>query len=337
MGQFHRFWQPLAWPVLGRRGGVHRGIGARAVGVAAGRGAGTRAARGAKRQNWVWHTPTSVLVVAALVAVPVAVFVRPARRPPALAFSAGAAVLVAAVLAPWIWHWGPVVRDSAEAGPYRSPPAFETVRISPGAVSVFKRVHGPPPVVMGDPQRLFELYAFADVRAAVLPEARTRALPRLNESQLNHLGEEFFSLETTAARRNAILLRLHVSYVLLDLRDQPPDVLRRIIADPALRVIYRDPADVPDHLGRFEILRVNSGHRRALGSRQPCRAAARRRRFRRRWWWRPPPPTRGERRCPHAPPMQPRRRRRRAVPAACRRRRTAARRSGARPGTGAAC
>ena len=51
---------------------------------------------------------------------------------------------------------------------------------------------------------------------------------------------------------------MHASYVLLDLRDQPPDVVRRIAADPALRVVYRDPADTPDHLGRFEILRVNA-------------------------------------------------------------------------------
>jgi hypothetical protein len=267
MGQFHRFWQPLAWPVLAAAGAcivasvLGRWVWPAAVVLAL----GLHEVRG---QTWVWHTPTSVLVVAALVAVPVAAFSRPARRPPALAFSPGAAVLVAAVLAPWIWHWGPVVRDSAEAGPYRSPPAFETVRISPGVVSAFRRLDASPPVVMGDPQRLFELYAFADVRTAVLPEARTRALPRLDESRLNHLGEEFFALETTASRRNAILLRLHVSYVLLDLRDQPPDVLGRIIADPALRVIYRDPADVPDHLGRFEILRVNTAaaERSAAGS-----------------------------------------------------------------------
>jgi hypothetical protein len=267
MGQFHRFWQPLAWPVLAAAGAcmvasaLGRWVWPLAVVLAVG-------LHEVRHMNWVWHTPTSVLVVAALVAVPVAVLVRPARRAPALAFSPGAAVLVAAVLAPWIWHWGPVVRDSAEAGPYRSPPAFETVRISPGAVSVFTRVHGSPPVVLGDPQRLFELYAFADVRTAILPEARTRAVPRVNEGRLNALGEEFFSLETTVARRNAILLRLHVSYVLLDLRDQPPDVLQRIIADPALRAIYRDPADVPDHLGRFEILRVNAAtaERSAAGS-----------------------------------------------------------------------
>ncbi len=256
MGQFHRFWQPLAWPAAAAAGAcmaaafLGRWVWPVAIVIALG-------LHEVRNVTWVWHTPTSVLVVAALVAVPIAVFVRPAKSPPALAFSPGAVVLVAAVLAPWIWHWGPVVRDSAEAGPYRSPPAFETVRISPGAVSAFRRMHGPPPVVLGDPQRLFELFAFANVHVAVLPEARTRAVPRVNESELNHLAEEFFSLETTSARRNAILLRLHVADVMLDLRDQPPDVVQRIMADPALRPIYRDPADVPDHLGRFEILRVN--------------------------------------------------------------------------------
>jgi hypothetical protein len=217
--------------------------------------------------NWVWHTPTSVLVVAALLAVPLALRWRSAAAP-ALALSPGAVALVAAVLAPWVWHWGPVVRDSAEAGPYRAEPAFETVRITPGVAAAFRRIHGPPPVVLGDPQRLFELFAFANIRAAVLPEARTRAVPKLDEHDLNHLAQSFFSLETTTAERNAILARLHVSYVMLDLRDQPPDVLARIMADPALRRVYLDPADVPDHLGRFEILRVNAAttDRSAAGS-----------------------------------------------------------------------
>ena len=120
--------------------------------------------------------------------------------------------------------------------------------------------------MLGDPQRLFELFAFADVRAAVLPEARTRAVPKLDESWST--THRVFSLDPTAAHRNAILRRLHASYVLLDLRDQPPDVLRRILADPALHVIYRDPATTPDHLGRFVILRVNAAtdDRSATGS-----------------------------------------------------------------------
>jgi hypothetical protein len=266
MGQFHRFWQPLTWPAVVAAGAC---VAAAALGrwawpVALAIALGLHEVRGVP---WVWHTPTSVLVVLGLVAVPAALR-WPAKGPPALALSPGAVALVAALLAPWVWHWGPVVRTSAESGPYRSPPAFETVRISPGAVAAFRRLPGPPPVVLGDPQRLFELFAFADVRAAVLPEARTRAVPKLDEARLNHLEQSFFSLETTNARRNAILRALHVSYVLLDLRDQPPDVLRRIVADPALQLVYRDPSDVPDHLGRFEILRVKAAtaERSAAGS-----------------------------------------------------------------------
>jgi hypothetical protein len=254
MGQFHRFWQPLTWPAVAAAGAC---IAAAALGrwtwpVAIALALGLHEVRGV---DWVWRTPTSVLVVAALVAVPLALW-RPSRRQPVLAVSPAAVALVAALLAPWVWHWGPVVRDSAEAGPYRPEPAFETVRTTPGVVREFGRLPGPAPVVLGDPQRLFELFAFADIRAAVLPEARTRAVPKLDEASRNHLGQVFFSLETTDERRNQILRRLQVDYVLLDLRDQPPDVLRRIMADPALAFVYRDPARAPDHLGRFEILRV---------------------------------------------------------------------------------
>ena len=254
MGQFHRFWQPLTWPVVAAVGAciVAAALGRWTWPVAAALALGLHQVRGL---DWAWRTPTSVLVVAALVAVPLALW-RPSRRVPVLAVSPAAVALVLALLAPWVWHWGPVVRDSAEAGPYRPEPAFETVRITPGVVHEFGRLPGPAPVVLGDPQRLFELFAFADIRAAVLPEARTRAVPKLDEASRKHLGQAFFSLETTAARRIQILRRLHVDYVLLDLRDQPPDVLRRIMADPELAFVYRDPAGVPDHLGRFEILRV---------------------------------------------------------------------------------
>jgi hypothetical protein len=254
MGQFHRFWQPLTWPVVAAAGAciVAAALGRWTWPLAIALALGLHQVRGV---DWVWQTPTSALVVAALAAVPLALW-KPSRHAPALSVSPAAVALVVALLGPWVWHWGPVVRTSAEAGPYRPEPAFETVRITPGVVRAFRRLPGPAPVVLGDPQRLFELFAFADIRAAVLPEARTRAVPKLDEASRNHLGQSFFSLETTNARRNQILRRLHVAYVLLDLRDQPPDVLRRIMADPALAPVYRDPPDVPDHLGRFEILRV---------------------------------------------------------------------------------
>jgi hypothetical protein len=266
MGQFHRFWQPLTWPVVAAAAAciVAARLRLWAFPLALAVAIGLHEVRGLA---WVWHTPVSVLVVCALLVLPLALRWR-ASAMPVLSVSPGAVALVVAVLAPWVWHWGPVVRDSAEAGPYRAEPAFETVRITPGVADAFRRIQGPPPVVLGDPQRLFELFAFADIRTAVLPEARTRAVPTLDEHRLNHLEQSFFSLETTTAQRNAILARLHVGYVLLDLRDQPPDVLARIRADPALTRIYVDAANVPDHLGRFEILRVNAATvaRSAAGS-----------------------------------------------------------------------
>ena len=53
-----------------------------------------------------------------------------------------------------------------------------------------------------------------------------------------------------------MLRELGVDYVVVDLRDQPPDTVSSILRDPALEPVYRDPADVSSHLGRFVILRV---------------------------------------------------------------------------------
>ena len=189
MGQFHRFWQPLTWPAVAAAGAC-------IVAAALGRWVWPRRdrprrrpARGARRRTGSGTRRRACSSCAALVAVPLAALRWPARRPPALAFSPGAVALVAAVLAPWIWHWGPVVRTSAEAGPYRSPPGVRDgadhapAPWRPSAASTARRRS-----CWAIPQRLFELFAFADVRAAVLPEARTRAVPRLDESGLNHLG-----------------------------------------------------------------------------------------------------------------------------------------------------
>jgi hypothetical protein len=60
-----------------------------------------------------------------------------------------------------------------------------------------------------------------------------------------------------------VLRDLHVQYVVVDLRDQPPDVVTSILRDPALDPVYRDPAGLPAHLGRFVILRVRSSFRGA--------------------------------------------------------------------------
>jgi hypothetical protein len=257
MGQFHRFWQPLPWPAAAAALACAAAVrlGWLSWPVAAVLAVVLHEARG---RDLVWQTPASVAVVLALAATVWVLTRRPVRDHLAGGGTAGAVALVVAVLAPYVYHWGPVVRDEAEAGPYRSPPAFETVRLTPGAIRFFRHAPVPDPVVLAQPDRAFELFGFADVRVADLPEARTRALPRLDEAGRNRLEQSFFSPETTPARRAQILRGMRVDYVMLDLRDQPPDVLRRILRDPGLRLVYRDRPDEPSHLGRFAILRVRT-------------------------------------------------------------------------------
>jgi hypothetical protein len=254
MGQFHRFWQPLPWPVVGAAGAC-------AAGIALGRWSWAAAIALAiafhevRGEKWVWHWPVSVAVILALVATLVRVRLPLRDRLPGGA-SPGAVVLVVGALAAFVVNWAPTVWREARAGPYRGPPAYLTVAASPGAVGFFRDLAGPPPVVLAEPQRAFELFGLAGVRTATLPEARTRALPHLNEAERNHLGQAFFSPETTDARRLQVLRALRVQYVVVDLRDQPPDVVTAVLRDPSLEPVYRDPADVPAHLGRFVILRV---------------------------------------------------------------------------------
>jgi hypothetical protein len=256
MGQFHRFWQPLLWPVVG-------GAAACAAGVALGRwswaaaialAVGFHEVRGV---HWFWHWPVSVAVVLALVLTLVRLRLPIRDRLPGGA-SPAAVVLVAGALAAFVANWAPTVWREARAGPYRGPPAYQTVAMTPGAAAFFRDLPGSPPVVLADPQRAFELFGLAGVRTATLPEARTRALPRLDEARRNHLGQAFFSPETTDARRLQVLRELHVQYVVVDLRDQPPDVVTAVLRDPAFDPVYRDPAGLPAHLGRFVILRVRS-------------------------------------------------------------------------------
>ena len=128
----------------------------------------------------------------------------------------------------------------------------------PGPIAFFRDLAGAPPVVLAAPDRAFELFGLAGVRTATLPEARTRALPHLDESERNHLGQAFFSPESTDARRLQVLRTLGVDYVVVDLRDQPPDTVSACCATRRSSRCYRDPADVSPHLGRFVILRVRS-------------------------------------------------------------------------------
>ena len=254
MGQFHRFWQPLLWPVIGAAAACAAGVvlGRWSWAVAVVLAVGFHEVRGVDQ---FWHWPVSVVVVLALIATIVRMRLPLRDRLPG-GGSPAAGVLVAGALAAFVANWAPTVWREAKAGPYRGPPAFQTVESTPGAIAYFRDLAGAPPVVLAAPDRAFELFGLAGVRTATLPEARTRALPRLDESERNHLGQAFFSPESTDARRLQVLRALGVDYVVVDLRDQPPDTVSAVLHDPALEPVYRDPATVPAHLGRFVILRV---------------------------------------------------------------------------------
>jgi hypothetical protein len=246
MGQFHRFWQVLPWPEvlaaaacvaaswLGARRGVAAAL-ALALVLYRLRGIGH-----------FWREPTSVLVVLGLLAVAVALVPRP-RRMVDRGAAWVAALLVAAVLFAPIHHGGKRVLDSARAGPHRTPRSDLVTQLTPDVPRYFRRLVGPAPVVLGEEHRVFELVAYANVYAAALPEARSRAEPKVDTT--DRLGDEkrFFDAATTIAARSEILARWNVDYVLVDLRDQAA-IAPAILGQPGLRVVYRGP--------RFVILRV---------------------------------------------------------------------------------
>jgi hypothetical protein len=247
MGQFHRFWQVLPWPVV--------------LGAGACLGAGLLGPRRAlplaaalavlmlelRDHGAFWRAPASWVVVIALVAVIVALVPRPRRM-----VESGpwwlAAILVTAVMV------GPVLRGSdriwqeAKAGPHRPARTDLATVLTPDVWEWFRRQPGPPPVVLGEEHRVFELLAYADVYAAALPEARSRAEPKVDTTTRRQEVDSFFNPGTTTAERTAILHRLDVDYVLLDTQGQA-SVAPKILAQPGLTQVYRGP--------RFVILRVD--------------------------------------------------------------------------------
>jgi len=246
MGQFHRFWQVLPWPeVLAAAACVAaRWLGARR-GVAAALLLALVLYR-LRGMHSFWREPTSVLVVLGILAAAVALVPRPRRmvdRGPWWI----AALLVAAVLFAPIHHGGSRVLDSARAGPHRTPRADLVPQLTPDVARYFRSLKGPAPVVLGEEHRVFELVAYANVYAAALPEARSRAEPKVDTTDRLDDEQRFFDAATTIAERSDILKRWDVDYVLVDLRDQAA-IAPAILGQPELRVVYRGP--------RFVILRV---------------------------------------------------------------------------------
>jgi hypothetical protein len=188
-----------------------------------------------------------VIVVAALLSVVVALWLRPRRM-----VESGpwwlASLLVAAVMLGPVVHGVSRVVDEARDGPHRAPRADLATVLTPDVWRYFRAQPGPPPVVLGEEHRVFELLAYADVYAAALPEARSRAEPKENTQARRQLEQQFFDTDTSSARRAQILKQLDVDYVLLDTKGQA-GVAPQILAQPGLTVVYRGP--------RFVILRVD--------------------------------------------------------------------------------
>jgi hypothetical protein len=193
-----------------------------------------------------WREPTSVVVMLGLLATAVALVPRPRRMVDRGSWWI-AALLVAAVLFAPIHHGGDRVLDTARAGPHRTPRADLVTELTPDVARYFRSLKGPPPVVLGEEHRVFELVAYANVYAAALPEARSRAEPKVDTTDRLADEQRFFDAATTIAARSDILRRWNVDYVLLDLRDQAA-IAPAILGQPGLRVVYRGP--------RFVILRV---------------------------------------------------------------------------------
>jgi hypothetical protein len=262
MGQFHRFWQVLPWPYVLAAAACLAALvlGRWVVPLAVVIGALSVYLR---QWHEFWREPASWAVVGVIVVCAAAlVHSRAGRRAlPApgdrALWPVGAALLVAAALAGPVHYGRDHLANEIEAGPHRGPFASLTIRLTPGVVGFFRGAgDGRPPVVLGDTDDVFQLVGMAAVYAQALPEARTRAEPKVAAPARRHDVQAFFSAETRPEERAAIVRRWHVDYVLLNLRDQPPDVVAQVMDDPALSVAYRDPASVPRTLGRFAVLRA---------------------------------------------------------------------------------
>src|SRR3954447_19915100 len=246
MGQFHRFWEVLPWPeVLAATACVVAGL----LGWKKGIPVAVVLAvlmDYLRTDHTFWRQPTSIVVVAALFGVLVALTMRPRKIVEAGPWWVSS-LLVAGVMFGPVWHGGGHVWEEAAAGPHR--PVREDLRtvLTPDVWGYFRRLHGSPPVVLGEDHRVFELLAYADVYAAALPEARSRAEPKVDTAGRLHDELRVFDPETSPEERSQLIDRLHADYVLLDTEGQS-DVAPQILSQPGLKVVYRGPP--------FVILRV---------------------------------------------------------------------------------
>ncbi|HVG66752.1 MAG TPA: hypothetical protein VM785_01070, partial [Gaiellales bacterium] len=245
MGQFHRFWQLLPWPVALAAAAcvVARLLGRWSIAAAVALAALLLALRA---EPDFWREPASWVVVIAIAAT-VAALIREPRRDIDRGPWWAASLLIAATLVAPIQHSGGTVLDEARAGPHRPPRADLAVGLTQGVAIWFRKHDVPLPVVMGEEHRLFELVGEAPVYAVGLPEARTRAEPKIDTAGRRQDSQRFFDPATSQQERLDLLSRWDVTHVLVDLEDQS-DVAGAIMALPGLAEVYRDD--------RFVILRA---------------------------------------------------------------------------------
>ena len=124
--------------------------------------------------------------------------------------SPGAVVLVAGALAPFVATGGRPC--GARPGPARTgPPAYQTVDPPPARSRFLRSLSGPPPVILAQPDRgLRALRAGRRPHGDAAGGADARASAP-DESERNHLGQAFFSPESSDARRLEAPARLHVA------------------------------------------------------------------------------------------------------------------------------
>ena len=245
MGQFHRFWQLVPWPVALAAAAcvVARLLGRWSIAAAVALAALLLALRA---EPDFWREPASWVIVLAIAAT-VAALIREPRRDIDRGPWWAASLLIAAMLVAPIQHSGGTVLDEARAGPHRPPRADLAVGLTQGVAVWFRKHDQPLPVVMGEEHRLFELVGEAPVYAVGLPEARTRAEPKIDTAGRRQDSQRFFDPATSQQERLDLLSRWDVTHVLIDLEDQS-DVAGAIMALPGLAEVYRDD--------RFVILRA---------------------------------------------------------------------------------
>jgi hypothetical protein len=179
-------------------------------------------------------------------------------RPPAPAPRMWAMLLLLlAVMSGAITYRHSYVWDHVRDASY-SRPATNT--LTPGVISYFhEHTAHPFPVVMATYTQpptdgvSYQLVGRDTVYTVALLEPHTRATPKDYPRARRRTVNIFFATGLSEAKRDALMARLNVSYVLYSVKTQSAAVLAKLRADPTLRQVYEDPPSVNKRTGRYVI------------------------------------------------------------------------------------